>query len=1439
MQQLSFDFSFAPSNKEIINETVNIGKELTTKLFNNKPITTEFLKSVCSDYYGGSDAQGFWTWKDAYESIECALVIYLQTLKDYILSLSHEKILEHLVNLESLFPTHTRRSKEQLELQQFSTTVTLAYLVAKAAKITKDDTVLEPSAGNGMLAVWAELFGAKLILNEIAEDRRENLAELFPNAIISNHNAEQINDFLALGLKPTVVLINPPFSNSLRKSRRDSLTTWRHVYSAFQRLQDNGRLVAISADWWSPSNPQWKTKFEQLEQEGLVLFSGGIEGKVYKKHGTNMDTRLTVIEKTQELELLPMNVYGDLCDLETLDRRLQKHDKLRKEIIQEVTVAEPKAIKSRKQAKAIAKRETLPITPVKENVVDWGEIIKVFYTEITKNTINQDTDKGIYGVYQPQRILIEGAHEHPSPLVESTAMNSVKPPFPTYQPLLPKNLITDGILSDAQLEAIIYAGNSHQHFLGRYWTVSKDLEDIYTAGKEEKNAVNFRRGFSIGDGTGVGKGREVAGIILDNQLQGRTKALWISKNDTLVEDARRDYTALGGKKEDIVPLSKFKLGSEITLDKGILFVTYSTLRQAEKQDKCSRLQQILNWLGKDFDGVIIFDESHAMGNAASEKGARGIKKPSQQGLVGLRIQHALPSARVVYVSATGASKLENLSYMERLGLWTSHTMPFANRSDFISQVQTGGIAAIEVVARDLKALGLYMARSLSFDGVQYEVLEHELTEQQIAEYNRYAEAYQIIHKNIAEALKDTNIDNRFGKTRNGQAKSAVYAAFENAKQRFFSHLLSSLKTRTLIQAMEKDLADGHSVIVQITATDEALLDRRLSDIPVAEWNDINIDITPREYLFDYLKNAFPVLLHEVWTDENGNERTRPVTDKQGNPVFCQEALKKRDRLLRDLVTLTPIPSVLDQIIHHFGYEQVAEITGRSKRIVKDIKDDRLFVQKRGNNINLAETQAFQDDQKRILIFSQAGSTGRSYHAEKNVLNQRLRRHYIVEFGWEAQIAVQGFGRSNRSNQKQPPVYILVTTDVKGEKRFISTIAKRLDSLGAITKGERKTGGQGLFRETDNLESIYARYALEHLYKFIYRGKMDCSLKDFEEQTGLKLMTEEGQLFEELPLMKTFLNRCLGLCIEMQQILFEKLESLIIQIVENAIEAGTYEVGVEVLRAHKLSVVDIAPLYTDNETQAVTNAIKIERQQESNIISLAQIKQICKSSKGKYIYNPISQKVAIVIPTTMIWNDDGTRQPRVKIIHPSSEKKMTDYSFEISKWVEIDVETFSQKWTQEIEMLSKYTTDYFFLIAGLLLPIWKRLDQTSLKVFRLVTDKGEKLLGRMIKPELWSIICDDFNVNYKMSSLEIFHFLQKPSETNFIKLNYKYKLIRSVISRELRIEVKVMGMYNINVDIDWLESIGCFTEIIQYQLRVFVPNVEDKAVEIIEKIKGKL
>ena len=102
-------------------------------------------------------------------------------------------------------------------------------------------------------------------------------------------------------------------------------------------------------------------------------------------------------------------------------------------------------------------------------------------------------------------------------------------------------------------------------------------------------------------------------------------------------------------------------GTPIRLEQGILFATYATLRSDAREEKVSRVQQIVEWLGSDFDGVIVFDESHAMANAAGIKGQRGDQAPSQQGRAGLHLQHALPDARVVYVSATGATTVHNLA----------------------------------------------------------------------------------------------------------------------------------------------------------------------------------------------------------------------------------------------------------------------------------------------------------------------------------------------------------------------------------------------------------------------------------------------------------------------------------------------------------------------------------------------------------------------------------------------------------------------------------------------------------------------------------------------------------------------------------------------------------------------------------------------------------
>ena len=235
--------------------------------------------------------------------------------------------------------------------------------------------------------------------------------------------------------------------------------------------------------------------------------------------------------------------------------------------------------------------------------------------------------------------------------------------------------------------------------------------------------------------------------------------------------------------------------------------------------------------------------------------------------------------------------------------------------------------------------------------------------------------------------------------------------------------------------------------------------------------DVAITTDAREYVLDYLAHSFPVQLYEPFTDSEGNLCSRPV-NRNGQPVESREAVTRRDRLIEKLASLPPVAGALDQIVQRFGTDMVAEVTGRSRRVVR--KAGRLIVENRAASANLAETAAFMDDAKRILVFSDAGGTGRSYHAELSARNRRLRVHYLLEPGWKADAAIQGLGRTNRTNQAQPPLFRPIATDVKAEKRFLSTIARRLDTLGAITRGQRQTGGQGLFRPEDNLESHYAR-----------------------------------------------------------------------------------------------------------------------------------------------------------------------------------------------------------------------------------------------------------------------------------------------------------------------------------------------------------------------------
>lgn len=1298
-----------------------------------------------------------------------------------------------------------------LDFQQFSTPLPLAYVASIAANIGCDDVLLEPSAGTGLLGVFGELAGSSLILNDLAGTRSDLLGDLFPQAETFTLNGEQINDRLPNGLIPSVVIMNPPFSAGANVSKRNTGVTLKHLKSALSRLAPGGRLVLITGENFKPAG-KWLESFTALQKQASLVFSGPLPKNVFQKHGTTFDTRLSVFDKVPADDPTLFNgLYQDvITDLSALVGILAKELPARCAAegvsFSSVKSTIPTAIVAQKKEKVIS----APIEAEELEIV-----LKNF--EAPKN----ETSSSSFVPWVPQTFEIPGASAHVTQLCQSAAMASVAPPKPDYRPKLYPRLVKNGVLSDAQLETIVYAGQAHKSHINAWFTVNENRVTVSAAAEGEEGAVKFRRGFFLGDGTGAGKGRQIGGILLDNWLQGRKRGVWISGSSALLDDARRDWSDLGMDPTQIVPLNRFQAGTDIKIQEGILFTTFATIRSEGKNG--SRLDQILDWCGLGFDGVIAFDEAHSMANAIVKDSDMGKGQASLQGLAGLRLQFELPEARVVYASATAGSDITDLAYGERLGIWGGADMPFPTREQFVADMDQGGIAAMEMIARDLKALGLYTSRVLSYEGVEVNPLIVNLTPKQVEVYDIYADAFQHIHQNIQSVLELIGVTTENGSS-NRQAKARAMSIFESTKQRFFNAILTGMVGPELIREIEIDLAEDRAPVLQLVSTSEAVLERRLADIPPSEWKDLHIDFSPKESVIDYLQAGFPIHVYEEY-EVDGDVHIRRATDSNGEDLQSREAIAIRDNLIEEIAALPTIPSVLDQVLHHFGDDVVAEVTGRKRRVL--YHNGRYFVSKRSASSNVTEAQAFLDDKKKILIFSDAGGTGRSYHADIGCINQKQRAHYLVEPGWKADRAVQGLGRTKRTNQACDPVFRPVSTDVKGQRRFISTIARRLDALGAITRGQREGGSGAMFRESDNLESDYAKQALYTFYRLLYRQELECcGLDEFETRTGLKLTCEEGGLRADLPPIQRFLNRILALRIDMQNAIFDEFDQLHEGAIERAKENGTYQLGVEQLSADSLVALERKVIQIHGETGAETSLIRIERKDRHR---RTDFKEALSITGARMMVNTRSKRAAVCLPYHGYKDEDGILHRRYSLVRPETEETVKADGFDETSWIDADLSLFEEYWEMEREALPEFRIVNFYMVTGLLLPLWKYMPKDNPKVRRLVLDDGERLLGRIVSGSEAQALLRNLGISdaIDISTSELWqHVLVQAGHA---ELTGNWKLRRSMLAGDYRAEVTGWDRH----EKDGLKLLGCTTEIIQSSLRVFIPNAD-----VLEKITLK-
>ena len=308
-----------------------------------------------------------------------------------------------------------------------------------------------------------------------------------------------------------------------------------------------------------------------------------------------------------------------------------------------------------------------------------------------------------------------------------------------------------------------------------------------------------------------------------------------------------------------------------------------------------------------------------------------------------------------------------------------------------------------------------------------------------------------------------------------------------------------------------------------------------------------------------------------------------------------------------------------------------------------------------------------------------------------------------------------------------------------------------------------------------------------------------------------------------PPIHTFLTRMLALTIARQNLLSEAFEQLLAARIEGAIAAGVYDKGLETLAADRMTLKDRKLVYTHPATGAQSHLLTIERMDRNRPMLLDEALQLAeRDRRATLMINAKSGRAAVMIPTRAIVLDGGAVHPRVALVRPMDELRFEVRQLEETNWEAADEHVFATAWEAEIATVPEFSTSTLHVVSGLLLPIWKLLPQDYCRVYRLQTDDGARIVGRVIAPAGLARLCSNFGVD----------------RTEVLSLDHVWKAVldgSSVISFAGEMTMRRVRVMNDNrVELtgftdgmrEWLRSIGMFSEMIAWKLRFFVPVTEE-------------
>ncbi|XP_063066402.1 protein strawberry notch homolog 1 isoform X2 [Engraulis encrasicolus] len=500
----------------------------------------------------------------------------------------------------------------------------------------------------------------------------------------------------------------------------------------------------------------------------------------------------------------------------------------------------------------------------------------------------------------------------------------------------------------------------------------------------------------------------------------------------------------------------------------------------------------------------------------------------------------------------------------------------------------------------------------------------------------------------------------------------------------------------------------------------------------------------------------------------------------------EDAQQMKCHLLEELEKLSEQlpPNTLDELIDELGGpDNVAEMTGRKGRVVSN-DDGSISYESRSELdvpveiLNLTEKQRFMDGEKNIAIISEAASSGISLQADRRVKNQRRRVHMTLELPWSADRAIQQFGRTHRSNQVTAPEYVFLISELAGEQRFASIVAKRLESLGALTHGDRRaTETRDLSRF--NFDNKYGRNALEivmksivsldsplvsppadfsgDFYKEIRNGLIGVGLINVEDRSGVLTLDKDYNNIGK------FLNRILGMEVQQQNALFQYFADTLTAVIQNAKKNGRYDMGILDLGSgdEKVKKVDtkkfLTPGYsTSGHVELYTVSVERGMSWEDATHIWAEHNG---SDDGFYVQVRNNRKTALLV------TEVNTKKRLFLVYRPNTGKqlKQETYADIRKKCKKVLSDDAKQHWIDQYNSSAEICAHAYwrgnckkasaglqceiglrcrtyYVLCGSVLSVWTKVEgvlasvsgtNVKMQIVRLRTEDGQRIVGLLI------------------------------------------------------------------------------------------------------------